>query len=131
MCTTRQIKRTASFKLTTCLLNKIYRYGDHCYGHCCTSPLDSFSHRYGRLNQLKQTNPALKTTQAVGGWNFGTARMTAMLATAANRDLTRLVSTTEASYGKWTTTNPLAYRESSYTRSFSVYLCHADQVYGD
>ncbi|KAI0233848.1 Chitotriosidase-1, partial [Lamellibrachia satsuma] len=40
---------------------------------------------YGRLNQLKQTNPALKTSLAVGGWNFGTARMTAMLATAANR----------------------------------------------
>ncbi|KAI0214238.1 Acidic mammalian chitinase [Lamellibrachia satsuma] len=40
---------------------------------------------YGRLNQLKQTNPALKTSLAVGGWNFRTARMTAMLATAANR----------------------------------------------
>ncbi|KAI0214239.1 Chitotriosidase-1 [Lamellibrachia satsuma] len=40
---------------------------------------------YGRLNQLKQTNPALKTSLAVGGWNFGITRMTAMLATAANR----------------------------------------------
>ena len=27
----------------------------------------------------------MKTLLAVGGWNFGTARMTAMLATAANR----------------------------------------------
>ncbi|KAK2178218.1 hypothetical protein NP493_553g02028 [Ridgeia piscesae] len=40
---------------------------------------------YVRVNKLKQTNPALKTSLAVGGWSFGTSRMTAMLATQANR----------------------------------------------
>ena len=34
---------------------------------------------------LKQKNPALRISLAVGGWNFGTKPMTAMLATAANR----------------------------------------------
>ena len=41
--------------------------------------------RYERFNDLKKTNPSLKTLLAVGGWNFGTAKMTSMLATAANR----------------------------------------------
>ena len=37
------------------------------------------------MNKLKLTYPALKTSLAVGGWNFGTARMTAMLSKKANR----------------------------------------------
>ena len=37
------------------------------------------------MNNLKQTYPALKTSLAVGGWNFGTARMTAMLSKKSNR----------------------------------------------
>jgi chitinase len=41
---------------------------------------------YERFNDLKKINPNLKTLIAVGGWNFGTAKMTAMLATKANRD---------------------------------------------
>ena len=41
--------------------------------------------RFARFNDLKQINPELKTLLAVGGWNFGTAKMTAMLATSANR----------------------------------------------
>jgi len=40
---------------------------------------------YERFNNLKMINPSLKTLLAVGGWNFGTQKMTAMLATAANR----------------------------------------------
>ena len=34
---------------------------------------------------MKMANPALKVMIAVGGWNFGTKPMTAMLATQANR----------------------------------------------
>ena len=41
--------------------------------------------RYERFNNLKLNNGNLKTSLAVGGWNFGTEEMTAMLATAANR----------------------------------------------
>ena len=37
------------------------------------------------MNNLKQLNPELKTLLAVGGWNFGTEMMTAMLATPENR----------------------------------------------
>ena len=40
---------------------------------------------YERFNDLKLLNNNLKTLIAVGGWNFGTEKMTAMLATAANR----------------------------------------------
>ncbi|KAI0212770.1 Acidic mammalian chitinase [Lamellibrachia satsuma] len=40
---------------------------------------------YTRFNNLKTINPSLKTLLAVGGWNFGTAKMTAMLATPENR----------------------------------------------
>ena len=44
-----------------------------------------YSPRYERTTDLKKTHPHLKILIAVGGWNFGTAKMTAMLATAANR----------------------------------------------
>lgn len=40
---------------------------------------------YERFNDLKYSDPTFKTTLAVGGWNFGTAKMTAMLATFENR----------------------------------------------
>ncbi|CAH1794779.1 unnamed protein product [Owenia fusiformis] len=40
---------------------------------------------YEKFNDLKLQNPELKTLIAVGGWNFGTERMTAMLATPENR----------------------------------------------
>ena len=33
----------------------------------------------------KSENPNLKISLAVGGWNFGTAKMTSMLATKENR----------------------------------------------
>ena len=42
--------------------------------------------RYEQFNNKKLTNPGLKTLLAVGGWNFGTEKMTAMLSTAANRN---------------------------------------------
>ena len=45
----------------------------------------TFLIRYKRFIDLKQKNPALKMTLAVGGWNFGTAKMTTMLATQATR----------------------------------------------
>ena len=41
--------------------------------------------RYTRFNNLKKNNADFKTILSVGGWNFGTAKMTAMLATEANR----------------------------------------------
>ena len=41
--------------------------------------------RYERLNDLKNSNTALKTLLAVGGWNFGTKVMTQMLATESSR----------------------------------------------
>ena len=34
---------------------------------------------------LKEQNPDLKILLAIGGWNFGTAQMTVMLSTEANR----------------------------------------------
>eukprot|EP00105_Crassostrea_gigas_P040449 XP_019924597.1 PREDICTED: probable chitinase 3 [Crassostrea gigas] len=40
---------------------------------------------YERFNKLKQTNPALKTLLAVGGWNLGSAPFTRMVATDASR----------------------------------------------
>jgi len=40
---------------------------------------------YERMIKHKAQNPSLKILLAVGGWNFGTAKMTAMLATKANR----------------------------------------------
>ena len=63
------------------------------------------------MNKLKQTYPALKTSLAVGGWNFGTARMTAMLSKKANRAefvSTRLVE--------------LSFRNAEASQSFIVLL---------
>ena len=42
--------------------------------------------RYERVNDLKKKNPKLKTMLSVGGWNFGTLKMTAMLKTRALRN---------------------------------------------
>ena len=44
-----------------------------------------YKFRYERFNNLKDHNPSFTTLLAVGGWNFGTEKMTAMLATAENR----------------------------------------------
>jgi len=44
-----------------------------------------FAHRFTRFNNLKLTSPNVKTLLAVGGWNFGTTRMTAMLSSYENR----------------------------------------------
>ena len=41
-------------------------------------------YRFPRFQALKQKNPKLKTLLAVGGWNFGTAKMTKMLSTVEN-----------------------------------------------
>nr|BAX00337.1 chitinase [Hexagrammos otakii] len=41
---------------------------------------------YKSFNGLKQRNPNLKTLLAVGGWNFGTQKFTAMVATQATRN---------------------------------------------
>ncbi|KAM9786239.1 chitotriosidase-1-like [Neosynchiropus ocellatus] len=41
---------------------------------------------YKTFNGLKQRNPNLKTLLAVGGWNFGSQRFTAMVSTQANRN---------------------------------------------
>lgn len=41
---------------------------------------------YQRVNALKNINPQLRTLLAVGGWGFGTEKMTAMLATPENRN---------------------------------------------
>jgi chitinase len=41
--------------------------------------------RYERTTNLKYINTDLKVSLAVGGWNFGTEKMTAMLATAQSR----------------------------------------------
>jgi len=40
---------------------------------------------YTRFTNMKMQNPEIKMLLAVGGWNFGTAKMTAMLATPENR----------------------------------------------
>lgn len=40
---------------------------------------------YERFTILKRTYPHVKTLLAVGGWNFGTQKMTAMLKTKSNR----------------------------------------------
>ncbi|KAK2178229.1 hypothetical protein NP493_552g00018 [Ridgeia piscesae] len=42
---------------------------------------------YARVNALKKKNPKLKTLLSVGGWNFGTLKMTAMMKTRANMNL--------------------------------------------
>ena len=38
------------------------------------------------MNDLKNINPNLKVVLSVGGWNFGTTKMTNMLATPENRN---------------------------------------------
>lgn len=40
---------------------------------------------YQQFTNWKNTYPSLKTILAVGGWNFGTAGMTSMISSAANR----------------------------------------------
>uniref|UniRef100_A0A671LM01 Acidic mammalian chitinase n=1 Tax=Sinocyclocheilus anshuiensis TaxID=1608454 RepID=A0A671LM01_9TELE len=40
---------------------------------------------YKAFNDLKNTNPTLKTLLAVGGWNFGSKQFSIMVSTAANR----------------------------------------------
>ncbi|XP_060629020.2 chitotriosidase-1-like [Anolis sagrei] len=40
---------------------------------------------YKEFNDLKNKNPGLKTLLAIGGWTFGSAKFSAMVATAANR----------------------------------------------
>ncbi|XP_051967375.1 acidic mammalian chitinase-like [Xyrauchen texanus] len=40
---------------------------------------------YKSFNNLKNTNPHLKTLLAVGGWNFGSTQFTIMVSTPANR----------------------------------------------
>ncbi|KAA0707726.1 Contactin-2 Axonal glycoprotein TAG-1 [Triplophysa tibetana] len=40
---------------------------------------------YKTFNDLKKTNGNLKTSLAVGGWNFGTAQFSAMVSTSQNR----------------------------------------------
>uniref|UniRef100_A0A8C5LWJ1 Acidic mammalian chitinase n=2 Tax=Leptobrachium leishanense TaxID=445787 RepID=A0A8C5LWJ1_9ANUR len=42
---------------------------------------------YHRINALKKENPELLTLLAIGGWNFGTAKFTAMASSAANRKI--------------------------------------------
>ncbi|XP_075052136.1 acidic mammalian chitinase-like [Mixophyes fleayi] len=42
---------------------------------------------YKQFNDLKQRNSRLVTLLALGGWNFGTQKFTAMVATAANRNI--------------------------------------------
>ncbi|KAM3872056.1 acidic mammalian chitinase-like [Diretmus argenteus] len=40
---------------------------------------------YKAFNELKVSNPQLKTLLAVGGWNFGSSQFTIMVSTPANR----------------------------------------------
>uniref|UniRef100_A0A8D2L0D8 GH18 domain-containing protein n=1 Tax=Varanus komodoensis TaxID=61221 RepID=A0A8D2L0D8_VARKO len=42
---------------------------------------------YQHFNNLKKKNPGLKTLLAIGGWNFGSAKFSAMVATPANRQI--------------------------------------------
>ena len=41
--------------------------------------------RYERLNNLKATNPNMKTLLAVGGWTMGMKNATLMMGTPENR----------------------------------------------
>jgi len=41
--------------------------------------------RYATFNEVKLRQPAVKTLLAVGGWNFGVAKMTSMLRNASSR----------------------------------------------
>ncbi|XP_040851852.1 chitotriosidase-1-like [Ochotona curzoniae] len=56
-------------------------------GHQLSPLEDRDITRYQELNSLKQTNPALKTLLAVGGWNFGTQKFSEMVATASTRQI--------------------------------------------
>jgi chitinase len=49
-----------------------------------TSALLSFV-RYDQFNDIKLANPSVKTLLAVGGWNFGVAKMTSMLRDSSTR----------------------------------------------
>ena len=42
-------------------------------------------HRYASVTSHKATNPSLRVLLGVGGWVFGTSRMTKMISTSANR----------------------------------------------
>uniref|UniRef100_A0A8C2XLN7 chitinase n=1 Tax=Cyclopterus lumpus TaxID=8103 RepID=A0A8C2XLN7_CYCLU len=42
---------------------------------------------YGQFQALKNQNSNLKTLLAIGGWNFGTQKFTAMVSSAANRQI--------------------------------------------
>ena len=44
-------------------------------------PLIHFNFRYEKFNKVKEEQPGLKTLLAVGGWNFGTTKMSNMLRT--------------------------------------------------
>jgi len=41
--------------------------------------------RYATFNDVKSVRPDVRTLLAVGGWNFGVARMTSMLRNASSR----------------------------------------------
>lgn len=42
---------------------------------------------YKRLNNLKNTNPTLKTLLSVGGWNFGSQTFSKMVSKRGNREV--------------------------------------------
>jgi len=44
-----------------------------------------WSDRYAEFNDVKHRQPGVKTLLAVGGWNFGVAKMTSMLREASSR----------------------------------------------
>ena len=46
---------------------------------------NDLSDRYAKFNDIKQHQPGVKTLLAVGGWNFGVAKMTSMLRDASSR----------------------------------------------
>ena len=47
--------------------------------------LKCYGCRYSRFNDMKKQYSHVKTLLGVGGWNFGTAKMTNMLKSAQNR----------------------------------------------
>ena len=42
---------------------------------------------YKRFNNLKNTNPTLKTLFSVGGWNFGSQKFSDMVSKRGNREV--------------------------------------------
>ena len=52
-----------------------------------SSFVNAFNHliRYKKVNELKQTNPNLKTLLAVGGWNMGSIPFSEVVATKQTR----------------------------------------------